>query len=135
MASSLRFFPSSMVAGMVSNIILPLCPVQYALHFNDALPISPLHESFHLVFCLHLRVFPGTGASNILLSTCPSSLLLTCPYHFSLFSVIFFVTDSTCTHPLCLLVLILSVYLYSSSLSTCTDPLCLLVLILSDVRF
>ena len=50
--------------------------------FNPTLSIPLLHESFHLVFSLPLRLFRSTGASNILLSTCPSSLLLTCPYHF-----------------------------------------------------
>ena len=85
-------FPSSGVAGMVLNIILPLCPVQYFL-LIPTLSISLLHEFFHLVFYLRLRLFPGTGASNILLS----SSLLTCPYHFSLFSVIFFVTGATFT--------------------------------------
>ena len=39
-----------------------------------------------MVFCHPLRFFPGTA---ILLSTCLSALLPTCPYHFSLFSVIF----------------------------------------------
>ena len=38
-----------------------------------------------------LRLFPGTGASNILLCICPSSPLLTCLFHFSLFSAIFFI--------------------------------------------
>ena len=52
--------------------------------FNSTLSVSLLHESFHLVFCLPLRLFPGAGASNILLSTCPSSLLLTCPHHYFL---------------------------------------------------
>ena len=48
-----------------------------------------------------LSVFPGTGASNTILITCPSSLLLTCPYHLnSLFSVIFFVAGATFTDPL-----------------------------------
>ena len=73
------------------------CPVRHS-------PLTPrfpyrfyIHESFHLVFCLPLHFFPGTGASNILLSTCPSSLLLTCLHHFSLFSVIFFLTGAIFT--------------------------------------
>ena len=74
------------------------CPIIItSSSFNHTLSISLLHESFHLVFCLPLHLFLGTGASNILLSTCPSSLLLTCPYHFSLFSVIFVVTGATFT--------------------------------------
>ena len=56
-------------------------------------------------------VFPGTGASNILLSSCPSSLRLTqCSYHFSLFSVNFFVTGATFTDPLTWSFLILSFF-------------------------
>ena len=47
-----------------------------------------LNESFHLVFCLPLRLFPSNGASTILLRGYHSSLI--CPYRFSLFSVIFF---------------------------------------------
>ena len=45
---------------------------------NPALSMSLLHESFHLVFSLPLRWFPGrpTGVSNIVLSACHSSLLL-----------------------------------------------------------
>ena len=69
---------------------------------THTLSISLLHESFHLVICLQLRLFPGTGASNVLHSrpTCPSSLLLTCPYRCSIFFVIFFVTRTTFTDPL-----------------------------------
>ena len=73
-----------------------------------------LQEIFHLVSCLPLRLFPCTGASTILLSTCPSSLLLTCPYHFSLFSVIFLVTGAT--------LLILSHDRFSSYLCYSTPP-------------
>ena len=61
--------------------------------------IRLIAPKFHLVFCLPLHLFHGTGASNILPSTCLSSLLLTCPYHLSLFSVIFFVTCATFTAP------------------------------------
>ena len=82
--------------------------------FNPRVSISLLHKSFYLVFCLPLCLFPGTGASNILHSTCPSSLLLTCPcpYHFSLFSVIFFVAGATFTDPLTCSFLILSFLLH-----------------------
>ena len=62
---------------MVLDFSLPLCPVQYA----------------HLVFLFPLCVFSaryvGTGAS---------SLLLTCSYHVSLYSVCF--TDATLTDSL-----------------------------------
>ena len=95
---SLGLFPSSGFAGMVeyhsSTLSYPVNPPPLTLHFPPL-----LHDSFLLVFCLPLRLFPGTGpgASNILLSMCPSSFLSSCPYHFSLFSVIFFVTRATFT--------------------------------------
>ena len=73
-------------------------PIIWGRRHGIEFSLSLLQESFHLVFCLPLRLFPG--ASNILLSTCRSSLLLTCPKHFSLFSVIFFVTGATFTDPL-----------------------------------
>ena len=59
--------PSSRVAWMVMNII---CQFPCLLL---------LHKSFHLVFCLPLRLFSGTGAPNILLRTCPSFLLMFIP--------------------------------------------------------
>ena len=86
---------------MVLNIILPLCPVR---------PPPLLQESFHLVFSLPLHLFPGTGTSTILLSTCHSSLLLTCPYNFSLFSVTCYATGITFTDPLTCSLLILSFF-------------------------
>ena len=93
----IRYSSSSEVAGMAFNVILPLCSGQCVLLLNQTLSIYILYESFHLVLCLPLSLFPGTGASYILLSTCPSSLLLTCPYYSSLFSLIFLVTGATFT--------------------------------------
>ena len=82
------------ITGMVLNI-----PYHYSTLSCPVRPphVTPyfqyiLYASFHLVFCLLLRLFHGIGASNVLLSTCPSFLLLTCPYHVSLFSVIIIVT-------------------------------------------
>ena len=103
-------FPSSGVTGMVMNIILPLCPVQCVHLFNSTLSISLLHEAFHLVFYLPRRLITDSCASNIVLRMCPSSLFLTCPYHFSLFCVIFFVTGATFTDPLTSSFLILSFF-------------------------
>ena len=68
--------------------------------FNPTLSMSLLQESFHLVFSLPLHLFPGTGTSTVLLSTCHSSLLLTCPYNFSLLSVTCYATGITFTDPL-----------------------------------
>ena len=75
--------------------------------------MSLLHGSFHLVFCLPLRLFPVTGASNILPTMCRSSLLLYI-YHFSLFSVIFFVTCATFTDPLTHSFLVISFFVTST---------------------
>ena len=62
------------------NIIIPLCPVHCGLIVKPTLSVSLLLESFHLVFILPLNLFPGSGASNILLGTRRSSdSLLTCP--------------------------------------------------------
>ena len=87
-SSTPRAFPIIWVAGIVLNNMLPLCSVQCVLLFY----LHPFHISFTLVFppgfVSFLCLFPGTGASNIILSTCPSS-------HFRLFSVMFFVTTST----------------------------------------
>ena len=93
----LGLFPSSGVDGMVGISFFHFVLSSTSSSFNPTLSISPLHKSFHLVFCLPLCLFPSTGASNILLSTCYSSLLLTHPYHFSLFTVIYFATDATFT--------------------------------------
>ena len=54
-----------------------------------------------MVACLPLCVLHGTGASTILISMCPASTILTCPYHSSLFSVIFCVTGATFTDLMC----------------------------------
>ena len=67
---------------------LPLCPVQYVLPPH-------LSRTFHISY----KSFAWFSASTILPSSCPSSFLLTCPYHFSLFSVTFFVTGATLTDP------------------------------------
>ena len=102
---------------VVAMLLQTLCHISSSLTFHmiwgrrnsfGFLMLScPLHPppsapaSFHLVCCHPLCLFPGTSASAIHLSTCPSSpLLLTCPYHFSLSSVIFFGTDATSVLPI-----------------------------------
>ena len=77
--------------SLSSTLLCPICPPPLAPHF-PYLFYRSLSTCWFSVF-----LFPGTGAPNILLSMCPSSLLLTCPYHFSLFSVIFIVTGATFT--------------------------------------
>ena len=92
------------------NIILPLYPVQCILPPPPQFPYL-FYTSLSTWFSGFLSIsFYGTGASDILLSTCSSSLLLTCPYHFSLFSVIFYVTGSTFADPFACSCLILSFF-------------------------
>ena len=79
---------------------------------NPTLSISISHESFHVVWCLLFCFFPGTGASTILLNTCPSCLLLTCPYNVSLFSGMLLVTGATQTCSLLTYIDILSVIVF-----------------------
>ena len=73
----LRLFPSSGFAGI--GIVLGPKIFHFVLSsasssFDPTLSISISHWSLHLVFCLLPRLFPCTGASSILLSTCPSYL-------------------------------------------------------------
>ena len=63
------------IACHSSTVSCSVCPPR----FNTSPSTYILHESLHLIFCIPLRLFPGTGAYNILLNTCPSSLLLTYP--------------------------------------------------------
>ena len=77
-----RFVSSTLSCPMCSPSLTPL------------LSNSLLEESFHVGFCLPLRLFPGTGTSSILLRSCPSHVLLTCPFNFNLFPVIFFFTGA-----------------------------------------
>ena len=75
-----------------STLSCPVHPPPLTPHFPYL-----FYMSLFLVFSLPLRLFPDTGASNILLRVCPWSLLVTCPYHFSLFYVNLFVTGATFT--------------------------------------
>ena len=90
------FFISSFSWSWRNRLGFPL--FIFILSFVPKLSISFLPESFHLVFCLPRRLFPGTGASTILLGT--YSFLMTCPHHFSLLSVIVFATGASFTDPL-----------------------------------
>ena len=58
-------------------------------------PLTPYFPYSYMSLSTWFSVFfPGTGASTILLSMCSLCLLLTCPYHSILFSVIFVVTGA-----------------------------------------
>ena len=68
--------------------------------FNPACVISLLHASFHLRFGRPLLLFLGMSTSSILLNMCSSFILLTWPYHFSRFSVIFLDACTTLVVPI-----------------------------------
>ena len=68
--------------------------------FGPTSVMSLIHASFHLRFGLPLLILPGMSTSNILLTMCSSFILLTWPYHFSGFSVIFLDACTTLVIPL-----------------------------------
>ena len=77
-----------------STLSCPVRPPPLTPH----IPSLFIHESFYLVFCLPLRLFPGIGAS----STCPSSLL--CIFSVIVFLLVlhvcfWFYVSSDSTHP------------------------------------
>ena len=74
-----------------SLVLFPLRPTSV---------MSLLHASFHLRYGRPLLLFPGMSTSNILLTMCSSFILLTWPYHFSRFSVIFLDACTTLVVPL-----------------------------------
>ena len=71
-------------------------------------PISSFTTSKNLLFSVSLFLFPGNSISIIFFPTYSWSLLMTCPYHLSLPSLIFIPNRSTLTVPLMYLFLILS---------------------------
>ena len=71
-------------------------------------PISSFTTSKNLLFGLPLFLFPNNSISIIFLPTYSWSLLMTCPYHLSLPSLIFIPNHSTLTVLLMYLFLILS---------------------------
>ena len=96
----LRLFPSSGVTGIVgykynsSTLSCPIRPPPITKHFPYLFFMRlsawfSVSRSVSFLVLLHLTFF--------LLSMYPSSLHLTCPYHLTLFSVIFVVTGSTFT--------------------------------------
>ena len=71
-------------------------------------PISSFTTSKNLLFGLPLFLFPSNSISIIFLPTYSWSLLMTCPYHLSLPSLIFIPYRSTLMVPLMYSFLILS---------------------------
>ena len=57
--------------------------------FRPISVMSLLQASFHLRFGRPLILFHGMSTSSILLTVCAPFILLTWPYHFSRFSIIF----------------------------------------------
>ena len=87
------FFSSGCSCHLRSPLWLLIVSFQYALSpsspsLSPTVCMSLLHTSFHLVFGLPLFLFPGIAFVITLLTTWSSSILMTCPYHFSLLSVI-----------------------------------------------
>ena len=79
-------------------IILQTFLSSTSVPFSPTSPISSFTTSKNLFFGLPLLLFPGNSISVIFL---PSwSLLMTCPYHLSLPSLIFIPNRSTLTVPL-----------------------------------
>ena len=83
-----------------------LFPISFSLAPTS--PISSCTASKKLFFGLPLFLFPGNSISVTHLLTYYWSLLMTCPYHLSLLSLIFIPNCSTLTVPLMYSFLILS---------------------------
>ena len=79
-----------------------------SVSFAPTSPISSFTTSKNLFLALPLLLLPGNSISIILLPTYSSSLLMTCPYHLSLPSLIFIPNRSTLTVSLMYSFLILS---------------------------
>ena len=79
-----------------------------SVSFAATSSISPFSTSKNLLLGLPLLVLPGNSIFIIFLATYSCSLLMTCPYHLSLPSLIFIPSRSTLTVPLMYSFLILS---------------------------
>ena len=70
-------------------IILQTFLSSTSVSFAPTSPMSSFTTSTNLLFGLPLLLFPGNSISIIFLTTYSLSLLMTCPYHLSLPSLIF----------------------------------------------
>ena len=94
----LRLFPSSGVAEMVSDFSSTLsCPIRPP-HLTPHFPYL-FYKNISIWFSVFLSVCFLVLVHLTFFLALPFFLLLACSYHFSLFSVIFFVTDATFTDP------------------------------------
>ena len=107
--------------------------------FRPTSVMSLLHASFHCRFGRPLLLFPGMFISNILLTMCSSFILLTWPYHFSRFSVIFLDACTTIVVPLMcsfrILSLLVTPHIHLSILISFTLILVVLIDLLLSPRF
>ena len=78
-------------------IILHIFLSSMSIFFTPTSFISSFTTSKNLLFCRPLLLFPGNSISIIILPTYSWSLLMTCPYHLSLPSLIFIPNRSTLT--------------------------------------
>ena len=90
------------------TIILHIFLSSTSISFAPNSPISSFTTSRNLLFGLPLFLFPGNSISIIFLPTYSWSLLMTCPYHLSLLSLIFIPNRSILTVLLMCSFLILS---------------------------
>ena len=100
-----------------------------SVSFAPTSSISSFTTSKNILFGLPLLLFPGNSISIIFLPTYSWSLLMTCPYHLSLPSLIFIPDRSTLTVLLMCLFLILSflvtpiahlnIFISATSISSC----------------
>ena len=100
------FFLQSGVATVY--YLPPNRPVFNIRLLRTNLPHILLHHTKHLLLGLPLLLLPGNSISIIFFPTHSWSLLMTCPYHLSLPSLIFIPNRFTLTVPLMYLFLILS---------------------------
>ena len=89
-------------------IILHIFLSSMSVSFAPTSSISSFTTSKNLLFGLPLLLFPGNSISIIFLPTYSWSLLMICPYHLSLPSLIFILNRSTLTVLLMCSFLILS---------------------------
>ena len=92
---SFQLFPSIRGGHSISSSSKPLCST--SVFFAPTSSISSFTTSTNLLFGLVLLLFPGNSISIIFLPTYSWSLLMTCPYHLSLPSLIFIPNRSTLT--------------------------------------
>ena len=92
----------------VATAYHPNCPVFNVRLLCTNFPISSFTKFKNLLFGFPLFLFPGNSVSMIFLPTYSWSLLMTCPYHLSLLSLIFIPNRSTLTVLLMYSFLILS---------------------------